>query len=1657
MNVPKTTPPMNRRTFFHSLPNKAFFPSRSAKAILGPLISVGLVVSFALDASAQGTNSITVSSSTAVGIGLAAAANYKVAKDSQWKDYEDVLMLATLNGVAKAAANNGQSLTTASYIAVANQLRAWLNSKSPQNPVFADEAACLRYTIDSMVPIVNAGPASPLLPGVLNGLENLKLTQLEIPIDPTRQYPADLGSSSISPNAYQFIADRVQEASDLAHNDAQYAAAVNPVIADLLAVDSTASYAQIQSLYPSALPNLPAPNTDGSFTFNPQDLVTQYQSIVTFAQCAIDNNLGRIENPQSVPANCSALATSQALGGAEDADSVRSAAAAATKSPVTTCSNGKPVDQADNKSGVCWSDAQSAITGLSKLESLSDSNVASQIVTVGTAVVQAGTAISALGALSAAGGAVGVLPVLGPVGAIAAAGVAIYSVFASNSSSNANAAVLQQIQKLSQQIARFQQDVTNRFNQVDATLNTILTTLNQDFALINYQLGVLNGDAHAIQVGLLDVQTQLNQLAVYALAYAQTQEYETLVQYLNGCLNYRTVHNGADIDLSQYNTCENQLFTWANNNVTDQLWAGVQQPDYSDGNIYNVFLNSSVTGVCSGCASPFSTDVNYLAQFPVQNLGLPALAPLRLPNPEMWTLVARAYLQLAREWPQYAVTINSVHFDDLIQVGTSLQQAIHKGNSAGSGAGIVTNQMLFNAVVNKYNAAIGGLQTAIQGDLNTYVAGLPTPNGISLNLFGGGANQHASWRPSVGSMGFCSGAGETLTPAPSNLFSFVPDIFAFAQGYFSLGSLTMCISNVQWVGPIDPFTYPPFEPNAYAYCFGRAYDVPLSVEPGIVFEPNIGWVIPNLTDCTFAKVQTTVSIMFNGSPVLSATATTSDYLVSWFHTDDGMGNAFDYSVDPRYAVQWVWLPSNRCGYTCGDMLAQLMGAAAVPQATPQLLNSVAAQIDAAIGNYQHSLYANIASHFGAATPVQSAGQFLSGTKLLSRAYANFGLPGVLQTSDGLHGLLYGSGSIPDASAVQSDFTSFSTATISNTTDNKIVYEIALLNSRSAALAAAFTGALGQVQQSGVPDSLAQVDTTLTDLQAFETIKNAGALSPCVFQLSSSFAFVSSSGGTPSVGVQVPSASCSWRASTGATWLTIMSGQAGSGQGTVNLSAAPNTSASARSGIVIVGDQIYKVFQNTGATLPPPGQFTLILTRNKLTFGTNGSMISGPQSFAISITGANGINWTASSNQTNVTVVPPSGTGNASIQVSAMAGPNATITVTAPGAMNSPQQVQVNILTAPPTNPYGSFDTPANNTAGIAGAIPVTGWALDNIGVTNVGIFREPIGNESLQSNGLVYVGNATFVEGARPDVETAFPNAPLNYRGGWGYMLLTNFLPSSGGATGPGNGAYKLHAIATNMAGNALDLGTRTIIVDNAHASKPFGTIDTPSQGGTASGNAYVNFGWALTQNPYCIPKDGSTITVYIDSSPVGHPTYNQFRIDIATFFPGLCNTNGAAGFFYIDTTKLSNGVHTISWVVYDNGGRGDGIGSRYFTVLNTGTGNEPQSEQPIQLASNETVTLRRGFDVNREIESLKPDPTGDYSIEIEELERLELQVGATEGYLQANGEQRPLPIGSSLKGGVFCWHAGPGFLGEYQLLFARPDGTPIQVRIRIRPKMYLP
>ena len=226
---------------------------------------------------------------------------------------------------------------------------------------------------------------------------------------------------------------------------------------------------------------------------------------------------------------------------------------------------------------------------------------------------------------------------------------------------------------------------------------------------------------------------------------------------------------------------------------------------------------------------------------------------------------------------------------------------------------------------------------------------------------------------------------------------------------------------------------------------------------------------------------------------------------------------------------------------------------------------------------------------------------------------------------------------------------------------------------------------------------------------------------------------------------------------------------------------------------------------------------------------------------------------------------------------------------------------------------------------MAGSLGITGWALSEVGIAAVEIFRDPMPGEGTTP---VFIGTAAMVEGVRSDVQAAYTALPFAARAGWGYMLPTNTLPNNG------DGTFRILAYARDLDGRTTLLGSRRITCDNTEAKVPFGAIDTPGQGEIISG-AIINFGWALSPQPNSIPVDGSTIDVMVDDVVVGHPVYGFERGDITSMFPGYKNTKTAVGYFPLDTRLMTNGLHTIAWVVRDTAGHAQGIGSRFVTVRN--------------------------------------------------------------------------------------------------------------------------
>jgi len=535
--------------------------------------------------------------------------------------------------------------------------------------------------------------------------------------------------------------------------------------------------------------------------------------------------------------------------------------------------------------------------------------------------------------------------------------------------------------------------------------------------------------------------------------------------------------------------------------------------------------------------------------------------------------------------------------------------------------------------------------------------------------------------------------------------------------------------------------------------------------------------------------------------------------------------------------------------------------------------------------------------------------------------------------------------------------------------------------------------------------------------------------------------------------EVGNVKISYSTNNGVDWNNIVSSTANDGSYPWTL---PNTiSDNCLVKINDVSNTLISDVSNNIFSIGGPAQIVLDRTRLNFGYAKNGAEPC-PQTLFISNGGGGTLDWTAEADVSWLNLNPASGNNNgASIMVNIDAsGLNngtytGTITISDPAVENSPQMVEVYLVVKNGSQdqaPFGDFATPQDGTTGMSGSIAVTGWVLDDICLDSVKIYREVNGE-------LSYIGDATFVEGARPDVAQSYPEYPNNTRAGWGYMLLSNFLP---------DGQLILKAIATDNAGHQVTLGTKNLTLDNANATGPFGAIDFPEQGGSASGSKYRNSGWALTPQPNTIPTNGSTINVFIDGVLVGNVTYNLYREDIATLFPGYNNSNGSWGYLDIDTTAYSNGVHTISWSVTDNGNNSDGIGSRYFSIQNSGGAQRASSRSQqgypsyIPVDNYGLVKVKKGYNLKAEASQLIPSDEGLINLETRELERLEIQLGGSilSGYMRAGDKIDKLPVGSTIKSGqgVFYWQLCPGFLGIYDLEFVvrKTSGELSLKRIRI-------
>ena len=475
----------------------------------------------------------------------------------------------------------------------------------------------------------------------------------------------------------------------------------------------------------------------------------------------------------------------------------------------------------------------------------------------------------------------------------------------------------------------------------------------------------------------------------------------------------------------------------------------------------------------------------------------------------MWSLVARAYIQMAREWPQYALNVGSDSLVNIALVGKTLQQAIRNGNSL-NGNPATPNQQLFTALSGKHKAKASALQQRI----STYQANNFIRNNtcnsadysrcipVGVDLWSNPTEQ-TTHTPAVVIDG-CDGNHPLHLALPSGLFYGVPTALLTADK--KRGDLLSACITPSYTGS----------------------------NPG-------GASIKNL--------KLTINISFSNAVVasLSLVAGGGAY---WVCTSCGLdlsNNPWWFLEGPSQQVAQGWSVTrypNESGKTFtlkGEFEDHARVTLTVAPWAQTLYETLESQ--------RRSYYTQVAQQFK--TPlgaeglaIEQAGRELSATKTLITAYVNFSLPYSLQNNDVLRSLLYGTQSIFDADAVRSIYQAAS----SGTPPSPELDLTANTMPRITALDGVFTSALQGVSQGQSPESSIQIDTILSDIASFKNLLDAsgrdgagnpvGALSFCSYQVSPDFAVVDSAGANVQFRVQpAVGANCKWLTRTATPWLS----------------------------------------------------------------------------------------------------------------------------------------------------------------------------------------------------------------------------------------------------------------------------------------------------------------------------------------------------------------------------------------------------------------------------------------------------------------------------------------------------------------------------------------
>ncbi len=228
---------------------------------------------------------------------------------------------------------------------------------------------------------------------------------------------------------------------------------------------------------------------------------------------------------------------------------------------------------------------------------------------------------------------------------------------------------------------------------------------------------------------------------------------------------------------------------------------------------------------------------------------------------------------------------------------------------------------------------------------------------------------------------------------------------------------------------------------------------------------------------------------------------------------------------------------------------------------------------------------------------------------------------------------------------------------------------------------------------------------------------------------------------------------------------------------------------------------------------------------------------------------------------------------------------------------------------------------------VFGLVEVRGWILDD--GNDCG---EPANWQSCDWSAALISSIDLYVDGAfvasadlgqpRWDVLQAFP---------W-YAGTPYERPGFSVSFAAGNytsGDHSLFLRVTFSDTTEQDYGQVTVSVDPTRNQAPFGELEMPGENQPMNG-VYPMTGWALDDSEI------AKMELMVDGLIVGPVNGGIHRPDIAYRFPSHPGADRAGFIRMLNTTELTNGVHTVAIRLTDNEGLVKVIGRRFVQTFNT-------------------------------------------------------------------------------------------------------------------------